>query len=249
MRFPLSTKGLTGMRGFALAAVLSVMLAAAPTFAQVPPPPGQQPAPRPAAPVAPAPAPAAAAQVPVTRPFPTGTKYAFVNIQRIANESAEGKAATTRVAALNQQKVNELNEKNKQLQAAQQKLDQGGSVLNANAVAQLQKDIERQQVDIQRFTEDAQQDVQNLQAQLQDDFQRKLTPIVQQVAIDRGLHMLFSVADSGLVWGDPSLDLTDEIILKFDAAPPAPPSTAAPAAPRPAAPAAPRPAAPAAPRQ
>jgi len=216
------------MRGFALAAVLSVMLAAAPTFAQVPPPP----APRPAAPAAPAPAPAPAAQVPVVRPFPTGTKYAFVNIQRIANESAEGKVATTRVAALNQQKVNELNEKNKQLQAAQQKLDQGGTVLNATAVAQLQKDIERQQIDIQRFTEDAQQDVQNLQAQLQDDFQRKLTPIVQQVAIDRGLHMLFSVADSGLVWGDPSLDLTEEIIVKFDAAPPAPAQTAAPAAPK-----------------
>ena len=241
MSFPL-LKGLTVMRGFALAAVLSVMLAAAPTFAQVPPPP------------APAPAPAPAAQVPVVRPFPTGTKYAFVNIQLIANESAEGKVATTRVAALNQQKVNELNEKNKQLQAAQQKLDQGGSVLNANAVAQLQKDIERLQIDIQRFTEDAQQDVQNLQAQLQDDFQRKLTPIVQQVAIDRGLHMLFSVADSGLVWGDPSLDLTQEIIVKFDAAPPAPPAAApAAAAPRPAAPpaprpAAPRPAAPAAPR-
>ena len=235
------------MRGFALAAVLSVTLAAAPTFAQVPPPP----APRPAAPAAAAPAPAPAAQVPVVRPFPTGTKYAFVNIQRIANESAEGKVATTRVAALNQQKVNELNERNKQLQAAQQKLDQGGSVLNANAVAQLQKDIERQQIDIQRFTEDAQQDVQNLQAQLQDDFQRKLTPIVQQVSIDRGLHMLFSVADSGLVWGDPSLDLTEEIIVKFDAAPPAPAQTAAPAAvPRPAAPAAtaPRPVAPATPR-
>ena len=242
MSFP-TPKGLTVMRGFALAAVLSMTLAAAPTFAQVPPPP----APRPAAPAAPAPAPAA--QAPVVRPFPTGTKYAFVNIQRIANESAEGKVATTRVAALNQQKVNELNEKNKQLQAAQQKLDQGGSVLNANAVAQLQKDIERLQIDIQRFTEDAQQDVQNLQAQLQDDFQRKLTPIVQQVAIDRGLHMLFSVADSGLVWGDPSLDLTEEIIVKFDAAPPAPPAAApAAAAPRPAAPAAPRPAAPATPR-
>jgi outer membrane protein len=234
------------MRGFALAAVLSVMLAAAPTFAQVPPPP----APRPAAPAAATPAPAPTAPAPVVRPFPTGTKYAFVNIQRIANESAEGKVATTRVAALNQQKVNELNEKNKQLQAAQQKLDQGGSVLNVNAVAQLQKDIERLQIDIQRFTEDAQQEVQSLQAQLQDDFQRKLTPIVQQVAIDRGLHMLFSVADSGLVWGDPSLDLTEEIIVKFDAAPPAPAAPApAAGAPRPAAPAAPRPAAPATPRQ
>ena len=236
------------MRGFALAAVLSMMLAASPTFAQVPPPP----APRPAAPAAPAPAPAPApaAQVPVVRPFPTGTKYAFVNIQRIANESAEGKAATTRVAALNTQKVNELNEKNKQLQSAQQKLDQGGSVLNPNAVLQLQTEIDRLQKDIQRFTEDAQQDVQNLQAQLQDDFQRKLTPVVQEVAVDRGLHMLFSVADSGLVWGDPSLDLTEEIIQKFNASNPAPSAGAPAAAPRPAAPAAPRPApaAPAAPR-
>jgi Skp family chaperone for outer membrane proteins len=149
------------------------------------------------------------------------------------------------VQALNQQKVNELNEKNKALQAAQQKLEQGGSVLNANAVAQLQTDIDRMQRDIQRFTEDAQQDVQNLQAQLQDEFQRKLTPVVQQVAVEKGLHMLFSVADSGLVWGDPSLDLTNDIIKKFDAAAPAP-AAAAPAAARPAAPAPapPRPAAP-----
>jgi outer membrane protein len=172
-------------------------------------------------------------------------KYGFVNIQRVANESSEGKAATAKVQALNQQKVNELNEKNKALQAAQQKLEQGGSVLNANAVAQLQTDIDRMQRDIQRFTEDAQQDVQNLQAQLQDEFQRKLTPVVQQVATERGLHMLFSVADSGLVWGDPSLDLTNDIIKKFDSAAPAP-AAAAPAAARPAAPAPaqPRPAAP-----
>ena len=214
------------MRALFGAAVLSVMLAAAPTFAQGPA----------------APAPAPAAQAPAPQPFPAGAKYGFVNIQRIANESAEGKVATTRVAALNQQKVNELNEKNKQLQAAQQKLEQGGSVLSATAVAQLQKEIERLNIDIQRFTEDAQQEVQGLQAQLQDDFQRKLTPIVQEVSTQRGLHMLFSVADSGLVWGDPSLDLTTEIIKKFDAAGPVA------AAPRPAAPATAKPAAPAAPR-
>ena len=219
------------MRALFGAAVLSVMLAAAPTFAQGPA----------------APAPAPVAQAPAPQPFPAGAKYGFVNIQRIANESAEGKVATTRVAALNQQKVNELNEKNKQLQAAQQKLEQGGSVLSATAVGQLQKEIERLNIDIQRFTEDAQQEVQGLQAQLQDDFQRKLTPIVQEVSTQRGLHMLFSVADSGLVWGDPSLDLTTEIIKKFDSAAPAAPAAAAP---RPAAPApaTAKPAAPAAPR-
>ena len=79
-------------------------------------------------------------------------------------------------------------------------------------------EVERLQRDIQRFTEDAQQDVQNLQQQLQDDFQRKLTPVLAKVAQEKQLHMIFSVTDSGLVWGDPALDLTDDIIKEFDTA-------------------------------
>jgi Skp family chaperone for outer membrane proteins len=212
------------MRGFALVATVFLMLTAAPILAQTPA----------AAPPAAAPAPA------VQRPFPVGTKYAFVNIQRVAAESAAGKTLAGKVQALNQQKVNELNEKNKALQGSQQKLDSGGSVLSPTAIAQLQKDIERQQVDIQRFTEDAQQDVTALQTQLQDEFQQRLSPIIQQVATEKGLHMLFSVVDSGLVWADPSLDITTEVIQKFDASPNA--SAAAPAAKPAAAAPAPKPA-------
>ena len=220
------------MRSFFGAAALSVMLATAPTFAQAPAaqPPAQ---PAPAAPVAQAPAP---------RPFTDGVKYGFVNVQRIASESAEGKAATAQVQALNNKKVEELNARNKQLQSSQQKLESGGSVMSPQALAQLQKEIERQQVDIQRFTEDAQQEVTQLQQQLQDEFQRKLTPVIQQVATERQLHMMFSVVDSGLVWGDPSLDLTPEIIKRFDAAGPARPAAAAPSTAKPAPPAAAAPA-------
>ena len=237
------------MRVWIGAAALCVMLAAAPGFAQAPSPA----APAPQTPAAPAPAaPTAAPPAQQPRPFPAGTKYAFINIQRIAAESAEGKALAGRVQTLNQQKVNELNEKNKQLQAAQQKLEQGASVLSPVAAGQLQKEIERLQVDIQRFTEDAQQEVTSLQTQLQEEFQAKLSPVVQQVATEKGLHLLFSAADAGIVWADLGLDITGEIIQRFDAAAKtAGPAAAAPA-PKPAAPAAtpapaPKPAAPATP--
>jgi Skp family chaperone for outer membrane proteins len=214
------------------------MLAAAPTFAQGAPA-AQQPA-QPAAP---------AAQAAPPRPFPAGVKYAFVNIQRIAAESAEGKALATKVQALNQKKVAELNERNKALQAAQQKLETGGSVLNPTALGQLQKEIERMQVDIQRFTEDAQQEVQTLQQELQEEFQRKLTPVLDKVGTDKGLHLVFSAADAGLVWADLSLDITSDVIREFDAAAksaaaPAPkPAPAAPAAAAPKPAPAPKPAA------
>ena len=81
-------------------------------------------------------------------------------------------------------------------------------MLNDTARAQLQTEIERQQRDIQRFTEDAQQDVQALQQQLQEEFQRKLNPIVDKVAKEKQVHMVFNAADSGLVWADPTMDLT-----------------------------------------
>jgi outer membrane protein len=233
-------KGLTGMRVFAVALALSATLAAGPSFAQPlsPPAPAGQAAPartasaaqaqsKPAAPAPPQPRPAQpAAQQPAAQqpaptapqpPFPAGVKYAFIYVQRVANESAEGKAATERVKALNEQKVKELNDRNKALQAAQQKLDQGGNVLNDAARAQLQADIEKQQKDIQRFTEDAQQEVQSLQQQLQADFEKKLQPVINKIAQEKQLHMIFSATDSGLIWGDPALDLTSEVIKEFDA--------------------------------
>jgi outer membrane protein len=214
------------MRAFTGAAVLGTMLIAAPAFAQAP----AQPAPKPAAPSTAAPA----VPVPATPArFPEGTKFAFINIQRIANESAEGKVATTRVQALNQKKVTDLNERNKALQADQQKLQSSGSVMSDNARAELEKKIERQQLEIQRATQDAQQEVQELQQELQNEFQKKLMPVVQQVFNEKGLQILFSAADSGIVWADPGLDITEDVIRRFDVGKPAskPPAAAAPQAP------------------
>jgi len=212
-----------------------MLLAASETFAQAPAParPAGQ-APAPAAPRPAAPAPAAAPAPPPAVPFQDGLKYAYIRIDRIAAESAAGKSLNDRVKALNDQKVRELNDKNKALQSVQQKLESGGSVLNDTARAQLQAEVERQQRDIQRFTEDAQQDLQALQQQLQEEFTRQLNPILDRVAKAKQVHMVFNATESGLVWAVPSMDLTTDIIKALDTAGPAAapaPATAKPAAP------------------
>ena len=232
------------MRVLAVAVGLGVLMAPTGALAQAGAQAPRPTAPRPATPQTPAPRPATAApQTPAPPPVPQvvfqdGLKYAYLRVDVIAANSVEGRLANERVKALNDQKVRELNERNKALQTAQQKLEQGGSVLNDGTRAQLQAEIERQQRDIQRFTEDAQQDVTALQQQLQEDFQRKLNPVVDRVAREKQVHMVFSAADSGLVWADPTMDLTADVIRAFDAAATAKPAAAAPAAPAPAPPAA-----------
>lgn len=189
------------MRGLVLVALLLVMLAAAPAGAQTPEAPAQPPA-------------AAAPEPP--RPFPQGSKVAYIVLQRIAAESVEGRDATAKVQALQKERMADLTERQKNLQGLQAKLDQGLSVMSATAQADLQKQIERAQVDLQRATQDAQADVQELQQTLQDEFQEKLIPIIEAVAREMDLHFIFNGPDSGLVWADVSLDISGSVIQKMD---------------------------------
>jgi outer membrane protein len=214
------------MRGLVFGVAAAVTLSITPTFAQTPAPAAPAPtatdqqkpaAPETQKPAAPATPPAQAEPAPA--PFPEGAKVGYVVLQRIANESAEGKAATTKIQALQQKKAAELGDKNKQLQGLQQKLEKEGSVMSATAQADVQKQIERIQVDIQRFTQDAQQEITELQTQLQQAFEQRMTPILAQVGQEKGLHYIFNAPDSGMVWADPGLDISAEVIKKLDGTP------------------------------
>jgi len=66
--------------------------------------------------------------------------------------------------------------------------------------------------------QDAQAELNELQQDLQNDFQRKLMPVLEKMAQEKGLQFLFSGADAGLIWAEPGLDLTDEAVKRLDAA-------------------------------
>lgn len=153
--------------------LIVLVLTAASSFAQVVPPTNRGAAP----PV-----------TPPQAPLPPGAKVAFVNVQAIVANSAEGKAANTKIEALANKKKSEL--------AANQKTPQ----------------------DAQRFQQEAQQELQKLQAELQGEFQQKLLPVLQKMAQEKHLSMLLSAQDAGLIWAEPGLDLTQEAIRRLDAA-------------------------------
>jgi outer membrane protein len=214
------------MRRAFIPAVLMAMLGAAPVFAQgtaQPAPKPTQPAPKPAAPAGQTPAQPAtqpAAQPTPPRPFPEGSKFAYVQLPLVAQNSTEGKAASTKIEDLQKKKQAELQDKNKQLQTAQSKLASSGTVLNDAARGQLEKEINRMQRDIQIAQQDAQSEVQELTQELQEQFRQKLMPIIEAIGKERGLFVIFSAGDAGMIWADPALDLTQEVIKRLDAGKP-----------------------------
>jgi Skp family chaperone for outer membrane proteins len=205
------------MRGSAIAASLALSvfaLSAAPVLAQTPAAPAK-PAAVPAQPPA-QPAPAAAPTQPPA-PFPTGAKIAFFNPQAVFQASADGRTAVARVNALIQKKQTENADKAKLLQGNQQKLQTSGSVMNEAARVQLEKEIEKQTKDAERFQQDAQAEINELQQEVQNEFVKKLSPIVEQICKEKGLELMFNASESGIAWAAPGLELTAEVIKKLDA--------------------------------
>lgn len=190
--------------------VTCLLLVASVAGAQTPAPQGAAPAPA---------APAAAQAAP--RPFPADAKVAYVDLNTIATSSKEGQAAGVKIKDLQAKKTAELEGKQKQLQSAQQKLEQGGAVLNESARAQQAKEVERLQTELQRLSQDAQKEVQEFTQDLQLQFQQKLLPVIEQVAKAKNLHFILSIADAGVVWVDAGLNVTADVITALDAAAPA----------------------------
>jgi outer membrane protein len=163
--------------------------------------------------------PAFAQQPPTaTPPSPAPLRMAFVDLLRVAAESNEGKAANAKIQALTQKKQAELKEKTSSLEANRQKLQQGGGALSDAARAQIQKDIDRLTVEIDRFQEDANAEVQELQQQVMGEFQEKLRPVVDAIVKELAIGLLFSWSDAGAIFVDPSLDITADVVKRFNAA-------------------------------
>jgi outer membrane protein len=170
------------------------------------------------APTAPAQPPAAQPEAPKPQPpapFPQDAKYAVVDVQNIAQNSTAGKEASKKLNDLQAKKMADLQDKNKQLQALTTKRDSSVGVMSDAARAQLDKDIDKLQRDIQYAQSTAQAEMQDLNNELQADFTKKVGPVIEEIAKEKGLYLVFT-ADSGFAYVHPGLNISDEVIKRLD---------------------------------
>lgn len=148
--------------------------------------------------------------------FPDGARIAYVDLDRVAFLSSEGKAAAAKLDAFRSKKTADVSERSKQVDTLQQNLSQSATLLNDDARTRLQRELERAQIDFQRFAQDAQAEVQDAQQQIQISFTRRLFPVIGEVAKEKNLWAVFSVGEGGLLWANPVLDLSEEVAKRLD---------------------------------
>jgi outer membrane protein len=182
-------------------AVTLVLAASSAALAQVPA--------KPAEPVRPAPTPPPL--------FPVEAKFAFLDFQRVASDSVSGKLATRILDELRQKKVGEIAVQNKALQALASKRDSGA--LSGTALTQVAKDMDKLQREIQFTQQSAQAEMQQRESELMTDFQKRVTPVVAEIAKEKGLHAVFAADGAIALYVHPAIDISTEVIKRLDAQP------------------------------
>jgi outer membrane protein len=144
-----------------------------------------------------------------------GGKIGVFNADRIMAESQPGQQALALFNQLRDQRVGELQVQQDEINTLQQR---GISLTPGSPDAvRLQREVENAMLQMERSQQDVQQELTQRQNELTTEITEKITQVIGVLGDQEGYTLIFNAIQSGLVYVDPALDITDEIIRRVDA--------------------------------
>ncbi len=158
----------------------------------------------------------AVAPVPAAAQDGSGLKVGVIDVGRLLEESATGKAAIEDLRTWQETKQAEGKQMSDEAAALRKQITEGQLSLSAERLAELQKDLEERLVAMQRFGDDANREFAAKQNDMLEEIQREVMPIIQAVGSEMGYTMIFNKYESGLVFANEAIDITDLVLARFD---------------------------------
>lgn len=156
------------------------------------------------------------------------TKIAVINAQRAFETSGEGKKAFNQLQNLDTKIKGDLQKMDDAIRLLENRLNTGRLTMTNEALLALQSDIEKKTTERKRYEEDQTRDAQQLSNNLIQKIRTEMIAVIEALAKERGIELVLDASSpqSGIVTANPAIDITDEVVKRYDAAkgvPAAPP--------------------------
>ena len=144
-------------------------------------------------------------------------QIAVIDEQRILQDSAPGKQQLESIDRLQEQKRTQLKNMENEIQKLQEQLRSMGFSIADEERTRLQRQIEDKVIVAQRFKKDAEREVQSQIEDILRTLEKLSKPVIEQVGRERGIELIFSRSAPGLIYVDPSMDITADVITRLNA--------------------------------
>ena len=131
-----------------------------------------------------------------------------------------GRATLAKLKQLTESKQAEANAKQQEIADLRKRLEEGQLSLSEDKQSAMQKDLEDKVIAFRRFQDDTQRSLQKARDDAFQDIERRVLPIIQQVGREGNYTLIFNKFQSGLLFAQDAVDITNTILQRFDAANP-----------------------------
>jgi outer membrane protein len=144
-------------------------------------------------------------------------RIGVVDSQEVLEKSQEGKRVTAQIESKNKTLQEDLVRLDDKIRELETKLNTQRLTLSQEALSNLLSDIDKRRTERARFVEDSRRELNDLTQRLFQRLQGELVPIINEIGKEKNLDIIFDRGSSGIIFYNPAVDLTPEVIQKYDA--------------------------------
>jgi outer membrane protein len=143
---------------------------------------------------------------------------AIIDVTRILEESQSGKELIAELKKIQETKYGEAQVQQDEMKDIQARITEGRLSLSEERLAELRKELDRKAIALKRFEDDSNRELNEFRQGRLEKIEARLMPIINQVGEEFGYTLIFNKFQSGLVFAQQEIDITDLILQRFDAA-------------------------------
>jgi len=144
-------------------------------------------------------------------------QLAVVDSTEVLEKSTEGKKVMAQLQSKNSKAEADIAKMDEDMRILETRLNTQRLTLTQESMRNMQADLERKRTERTRFAEDQSREIRELTDTLFGRIQSELILIIEAVGKERNLDLIFDLRQSGAIYFNPEINLTAEIILKYDA--------------------------------
>lgn len=143
-------------------------------------------------------------------------KVAVIDVQVLVQQSAAGMEMMGRLSKLQNEKVAGRKKLTEEFEGLQKQLAAQAGTLTEAKVAELRKQLEDKEIAIRRYDDDATQELEKAKAAELNALEKQIMPIIQEIGREQKYLLIFNKFQSGLVYADDAVDITDQVLRRFN---------------------------------
>src|SRR5215471_8284798 len=141
-------------------------------------------------------------------------KIGYVDMQRALNETEDGRKAKAQLKKVFDQKQKELDEQQEELKKAIEDLDKKRTLLPADKVHEKETELQSRMQKVQQTYLRHQQDLSAKEQEATAKIFERMNRIIAKIAAAENFSMIFD--RGGVVFAKPHLDMTNELIRRYN---------------------------------